>query len=178
VIRLLKCVLLLALVTAPSAGVAQPSNHGADDGQILSGLLVPSCQPGRSGFAYLESATPAAMLESLSQSAAKNVLSPYQEALRDLMQRNTSPQPLPSGLGCGGVRIASRSAIDQAIAKGWEGTRLTLSLPGYNASGDRAVVYKGMQCGNGLRCGSGYFIELHKSNGSWVEENRIEAWFS
>ena len=175
---LLKRVLVLALVTAPSAGVAQTPNHSADDGRILSGLLVPSCQPGRSGFAFLESKTPSDMLEYLSQSAAKNVLSPYQEALRDLMQRNTSRQPLPSGLGCDGVRIASRSAIEQAIAKGWEGTRLTLSLPGYNASGDRAVVYEGMQCGNGLRCGSGYFIELHKSNGGWVEDKRIEAWFS
>jgi hypothetical protein len=174
--------LVFAVLTTQSAVISQAQNEAreyrVEDRVVLSSLLAGFCRHDRPGFAFLESTTPAAMLESIHRSATHNIPSPYQEPLVGLFRRNAISQPLPSGLGCGGVKIASRSVIDQALGKGWEGTQLTLSLPGYSDRGDHAIVYEGNKCGNGLRCGGGYFIELRKADGRWTEDGRIEAWFS
>jgi hypothetical protein len=174
--------LAFAVLPAQSAVITQAQNpardYRAEDRVILSSLLADSCRHAGAAFAFLESATPAAMLASIHRSATHNILSPYREPLLSLFRRNAVSRPLPSGLACAAVKIAPRSVIDQALAKGWEGTQLTLSLPGYSERGDRAIVYEGDKCGNGLRCGGGYFIELRKADGRWTEDARIEAWFS
>jgi hypothetical protein len=177
--RMLSAVLTFSAVFGYSPGMAQPPGYVVDDRAILSLLLAPSCGHDRSGVVFLESVTPTAMLKFIRDSpAVKSVRPPYQEPLLNLLRRNGEPQKLHSPRVCDRVKMVPRSAIDHAIANGWEGTQLTFSLPGYNARGDLALIYEGSQCGNGLRCGEGYLIELRKSNGQWVEDKRIVAWFS
>jgi hypothetical protein len=168
----------LAVMSAPFASVAATLDHRIDDHAILSALLAKSCRPTGSDFAFLESSTPAPMLQSLFGGAVDKAPLQDQAALRNLLLRNTVSQPLPSGVGCHGVRIEERTIIDQALAKEWEGTQLTLSLPGYNAAGDQAVVYEGINCTNGPRCGGGWLIELRKSGGQWLEVKQFQAWWS
>ncbi|HVP57273.1 MAG TPA: carboxypeptidase-like regulatory domain-containing protein [bacterium] len=51
-----------------------------------------------------------------------------------------------------------------------------LSRVGFNASGDRALVYYSTYCG--YLCGGGDFYLMTKANGTWSVENHIPAWTS
>jgi hypothetical protein len=94
------------------------ADHRIDDHLILSALLAKSWRPARSDFAVVESTTPAPMLQSLSGGTLDKAALQDQAALRNLLLRNTVSQPLPSGLGCHGVRIVERTISTKRSPKG------------------------------------------------------------
>ncbi len=51
-----------------------------------------------------------------------------------------------------------------------------LSRPGYNAAGDRAIVYFGNQAY--YLAGAGYIVLLEKLNGEWQIVNQVMIWIS
>lgn len=52
----------------------------------------------------------------------------------------------------------------------------SFSRPGYNATGDEALVYVGHHCG--WLCGTGHLYLLRKQDGNWAVMNRQMLWIS
>lgn len=97
----------------------------------------------------------------------------------------------PRGQVCPAVRVASDSAISNALEQGsglsgsWEnfstqfgGARslMKISLPVYSADGNHAVVYTTGRCP--YNCGAGFYHELKKTYEGWQITNSVNAWIS
>jgi hypothetical protein len=118
--------------------------------------------------------------------ASKDAPAPAKETFADFLSKSTAKCPITAALGT--YKLVSHREIDSLFAKGggwWDafykkypnaGGIWRLSRPGYNATGDEAVVYVAHGCG-GL-CGTGHLYLLSKRDGNWKIENRVMLWIS
>ncbi|WP_158880594.1 hypothetical protein [Rhodanobacter sp. L36] len=119
-------------------------------------------------------------------------------AVGDLKRRAQIPTALPESLATGDVHLLNDREIQQAlkdarptstkassIHKGWESFYsafpgsaglLKISLPGYAATGDIAVVYTSFRCGR--LCGTGQYFYLRKVGGTWQILVYLPVWVS
>jgi hypothetical protein len=118
-------------------------------------------------------------------------------AVDDLKHRAQIKTELPASLATGDVHLLNDREIQQAlkdarpstkassIHKGWESFYsafpgsaglMKISLPGYTATGDIAVVYTSFRCG--ALCGTGQYFYLRKVGGSWQILVYFPAWVS
>jgi hypothetical protein len=115
------------------------------------------------------------------------------DAIKSLRARNTSPHRLPNISLCPSVRLASDRSLNSAMKRktvdgtraGWDGFYrtfpgssgiLSLSLPGYSANGNLAIVQVAYACGP--LCGAGFYWVLEYVEGRWVIKERSSAWIS
>lgn len=188
--RLVVVITFLALpfLSAQAGSAAQASQQ--EDVLVLRAVLYSQCQS-TDGYALLSS-TAVAPRETDDMGDADE-----SGAFKDLKRRNRSTASLPEGLSCQGASMhdeqeiqrffdrdslsAGKMSLDAAWKKlfesfpeatGW----MSVSLPGYTASRDIAVVYVAHHCGS--LCGQGSYVYLHRSGGEWKVVVRFPIWVS
>ena len=159
--------------------------HNIDDQEIMSLTLREICNNREPGVFVLSSATagvnPAFVPEDLDQATRQS-----------LVQRNRNGVGLPAADACREKFIVlSAKEIDdyfEAPAKGGLQERwsafyerypdvngiMTLSLPGYSAQGDAALLQVSGTCGP--LCGNGSFWIFRKEFGRWRVEKATQGW--
>lgn len=111
------------------------------------------------------------------------------EAIADYTAKNKESSPLKRSLRPKlDYVLVERAELDKMFAKGggwWEefyrrfpdsGGYASLSRVGFDAGGNRALVYIKHSCG-GL-CGSGHYVLLKKEEGAWKVEKSRMVWIS
>jgi hypothetical protein len=134
------------------------------------------------------------LLSDLAPSSGNGFL-PYRvspDVIESFRLRNQGPHLLPPLETCAGLRLTSQGAVDAALTPregdrsfGWSSFYDTfpgakgvihLSVPGYSARRDVAVVQVSGACG--WLCGGGTWWVLRRQNGRWLVVERLEAWVS
>lgn len=188
--RLITAAMLSGLLWLPASSAREPSADTQTDALVLEAVLSSQCQSS-DGFVLLS-------LRSISPSQDAELGSADESgAFDDLKRRNGSTATLPSSISCRGVHVledrkvrqlfeGGKHSVDKDLlgdrwkqfyarfpsATGW----MSLSLPGYTADGDIAIVYQVVRCGS--LCGQGMYVYLHRVNGQWKVLVRFPVWVS
>lgn len=191
-VRAVGC-LLISLVLTPAVSASQNASNVNDvDLAVLKVVLNAEHRLPQDGFIVLSS-TPAVPGSDADIGDADN-----SGAVDNLKQRSQIKTVFPSSLTSSGVHLLSDNEIQQAtkrvpdastkeslLHKGWESFYsafpgsaglMKISLPGYTAAGDIAVVYTSFRCGS--LCGKGEYVYLHRVNGDWQILVRLPVWIS
>ena len=163
---------------------AQPPTISPTDRQVLSAVIAPLCHPKDASFKVL-SRKPYVPDDSFQG------LDP--DVFAQMRHSSKFTQQLPVDLGCDGVHMESERLIQVAFQRKpshpiesykipWGGFYETfpgtsglmyVSMPGYSATGDSAMVYVHEGCGG--FCGAGRLLTLRRIGGKWyVVSSRIE----
>ncbi len=114
---------------------------------------------------------------------------PSQETAQDFLAKSDSNCAISSEFADGKSHaLLNQDVLDKTFKKGQDGWAKfyklypkaagywTFSRPGYNATGDEALLYVGHHCG--WLCGTGHLYLLQKQSGDWVVVNRQMLWIS
>jgi hypothetical protein len=183
---------LIALLLSPAA-LASQDDHGFTQVDFAVLKVVLDAEPRTQDGFILLSSKPAipgknADIGDTDQSGAVD----------NLIQRSRTDVTFPPSLAKSGLRILSGPEIHDAVERAsnppaggkpsseawWRFHSafpgsvglMSVSLPGYTASGDIAVVYTSFQCG--ALCGNGEYIYLHRVKGRWQILVRLRVWVS
>jgi hypothetical protein len=185
--------LLMSLVLMPAVSAGQHATNLNDvDLAVLKVVLDAERHASPDGFIVLSS-TPAVPGSDADIGDADN-----SGAVDNLKHRSQIKTALPSSLTSNGVHLLSDHEIQQVtkrvpeapskeslLNKGWEpfyaafpgsAGLMRISLPGYTAAGDIAVVYTNFECGK--VCGKGEYVYLRRVNGDWQVLVRLRVWIS
>lgn len=180
--------LLIGVALLLSVGYATSSDSVAPtstDIQVLSAVIAPYCLPSDGSFTVL-SDKPYVPNNPPSNADI--------DAFAQLRHNSKAVSHLPTELGCAGVHVESQQHIDQAFKRRplhtidpvkipwggfyetYKGARqlMYISMPGYNAAGDTAMVYVSEGCGG--FCGVVRVLTLRRIAGTWhVVGSQISA---
>jgi hypothetical protein len=114
---------------------------------------------------------------------------PGRETAEDFLDNSGAKCALSSAFAEGkSYSLLNQNVLDTAFKKGHDGWDKfyklypkaagywTFSRPGYNATGDEALLYVGHHCG--WLCGTGHLYLLRKQASDWVVVNRQMLWIS
>jgi len=161
-----------------------------EDASVLQAALRSQCQT-EDGYVLLSSTTVAPEKTDDMGEADES------GAFADLKRRNGATASLPESVSCKGARLhreqdilrffdrapiaAGKVSLNEAWKKlyesfpgatGWT----SVSLPGYSAERDIAVVYVAHHCGS--LCGQGQYLYLHRLGDQWKVLVRFPIWTS
>ena len=181
IIAIFASILLLAMAGRSIGGV--PQN---EDLAVLKAATAGSCNSIPGKYVVLSASTfpvaPVDVTGDLDKTASSN-----------LLLRNSVPSKLPhvAELECNGIKVALDSRIETllkdrptmiGLSKGFEEAFpdsigiMSLSLPGYSANKQDALVHMDLSCG--ATCGNSQIIHLHKKDGAWVRVRSSNSWLS
>ena|SRR5215469_1841779 len=114
---------------------------------------------------------------------------PSQETLSDYVEKAHSTCAVKPEFGDPhSYEIIAREELDSFFKKGggwWQGFYQKypksagywqFSRPGYNSTGDEALLYADHVCGD--LCGTGHLYLLSKQSGKWTVKNHVMLWIS
>lgn len=182
---------LPALFLAGNAVAASTPGITSRDVEVLSAVVQRNCDMAtRSSYGRVQiipSKTDTIEVSSFPKAFNKS-------AIQSLLARNAIRHDLPQVKMCLGFKVVASAKIDSLFNPAVSSTTqvpmwqpfhkafpkavglLSLSLPGYSANGQVAIVQVSYACGP--LCGSGGYWVLHRVNGNWVVVSRSPAWVS
>jgi hypothetical protein len=178
--------LLTLLINTSCTTTSRPAAAtSAFDRDVLAAVLKSSCELRDGKYTLLSSETQPA------PSRIPKVPRRYREAVRALAERNESPGKVPIDLECEGVKIKAASELDSIFSgdrfiedkwgdffRNFPRAReiMRVTLPGYSADGNSAVVY--ISGARGSLAGGGGLCLLERKGAEWRLVRTVPLWVS
>ena len=194
-----KILLLILIVCAAACSPARPTslptpapNQTNQEEQSVYAFLLSKMYQHKGYVIMADTATSLSGVDNTAQTldyVLQNLHNVDSQTLDSFRSRNATAQVLRPDMQLGGpYTLLSQSARDQIFGKNQSGWDIfyyrfpqapgitTFSRVGFNGNLDQALVYMGTQ--SNWLAGSGYYILLKKSNGTWSIDQQVMIWIS
>ena len=191
--------LLILFVCAAACTPAKPSlistlatDQSSREEQSVYAFLLSKMYQHKGYVIMADTATSLSGVDNTAQTldyVLQNLHNVDSQTLDSFRSRNATAQVLRPDMQLGGpYTLLSQSARDQIFGKNQSGWDIfyyrfpqapgitTFSRVGFNGNLDQALVYMGTQ--SNWLAGSGYYILLKKSNGTWSIDQQVMIWIS